>query len=130
MQMCNRETRICVHVDFQKANDIVLYEALFAKLEAAAMTGAVLEFITAFYNRSHVQVKIRDDPTHSDIEGSQARVPGVLVFVQCNHYDILANRVMMGVDVPGLLERIKGLMFAKNLVLLGNCPADLQTSLL
>ena len=36
---------------------------------------------------------------------------------------------MKGVDVPGLLEGIKGLMFVDDLALLADSPAELQTSL-
>ena len=47
--------------------------------------------------------------------------------VHCN--DILASDGMKGVNIPGLVEHIEGLIFANDLALLADSPVELQTSL-
>ena len=52
--MAGKHMYVC-YIDFQKAYDRVLEEALFAKLEVIA---AALQFIKALYNKSQVQVRV------------------------------------------------------------------------
>ena len=125
-----KPTYVC-YIDFQKAYDMVPHEALFAKLEAAGMTGTALEFIKALYNKSQVQVRVGEDmtPPIQVQRGVRQGCPGSPCLFNVFINDILADGDMKGVDVPGLLERIKGLMFTDDLTLLADSPTELQTSL-
>ena len=119
------------YIDFQKAYDTVPHEALFIKLKAAGMAGKALEFIKALYDRSQVRVRVGEKLTSPIpvLRGVRQGCLGSPCLFNVYINDILASDGACGVEVPGLLERIEGLLFTDDLVLLTDSPGELQASL-
>ncbi|KAI5065330.1 hypothetical protein GOP47_0020025 [Adiantum capillus-veneris] len=121
------------YIDFKKAYDTISHEALFLKLPVASLRGRALRFFQApLYRSTSVKVQHMEQlsdsiPVQWGVRQGCSRSP-CLFNIYIN--DILdADGETWGLGVPNLLKRIKGLLFADDVVLLADSPESLQTSL-
>ena len=109
-----------IFIDFKKAFDKVMHEALFEKLEAMGFRGHFLKVIKAIYSSSKAQVKVGGiyGDAYDMLRGTRQGCPlsPVLFLIFIN--DIL-KRVPKGVVIPGLKKdplSCAGLLFADDVV--------------
>ncbi|SCV67383.1 BQ2448_6029 [Microbotryum intermedium] len=110
-----------VFIDLQKAFDTVMHEAMWLKLEAMGLGGHELEVIKSLYKSGKVRVKIDELFSYSfEIgKGTQQGDPlSPLLFI------IFINDLLIGcpfgATIPGLSEKVPGLLFADDLAGLCN----------
>lgn len=116
-------------IDLKKAYDTVPIEALLAKLRFAGVSGLCLQWLTFLYHNSSAsaragfQVSSRF-PIHRGVRQGCPMSPTL--------FNIFINDILTGCQASGATYRdtlLSGLLFADDLVLVANSPADLQTSL-
>lgn len=104
-----------VFIDFYKAFDKVMHEALFEKLEAIGFGGQFLELLMAIYRTSKACLRVGDDnsPYYDMIRGTRQGCPlsPVLFLIFINDF---LKYIPEGVSVPGMADGRKcpGLLFA------------------
>jgi len=109
-----------IFIDFKKAFDKVMHEALFEKLDAMGFRGHFLEVIKAVYSSSKAQVKVGGvcGTAYDMLRGTRQGCPlsPVLFLIFIN--DILKH-APKGVVIPGLKKdpaTCAGLLFADDVV--------------
>lgn len=118
-KLCNKKTYACF-IDLKKAYDVVPHEALLAKLEAIGVRGKSLAFFRALYKENYIRVRQSCGLSEKTLlkrgvrQGCSASTILFNVFIN----DILDDMHGLGVSVPGVREKLKGLLFADDLVLL------------
>ncbi|MCO5563787.1 hypothetical protein L7F22_017435 [Adiantum nelumboides] len=120
------------YIDFKKAYDTVPHEALFPKLAAAGLQGRVLRFFQALYRSSSVKVRHIEQLSDSIPvqRGVRQGCPASPCLFNVYINDILdADGETWGLEITNFFRKMKGLLFADDLVLLANSPESLQTSL-
>ncbi|MCO5585636.1 hypothetical protein L7F22_039571 [Adiantum nelumboides] len=120
-----------VFVDFRKAHDSVPHEALFYKLEAAGVGGKALRFVKVLYSHSQVCIRVGDrlsEPIKIE-RGVRQGCPGSPTLFNIFINDVINEAADFTVDIPGLTQKIQGLLFADDLVLLADSPLELQNAL-
>jgi len=125
-----------VFVDIKKAYDTVPHEALFRKLEAYGVRGRMLQYLRALYENSTIQVRAGDPPRYQVSEpvplkrGLRQGCPLSPVLFNVFVNDILYGMDMNGAPVPGMPgEKIPGLLFADDLVLIAPTKEDVEEML-
>ncbi|OMJ15819.1 RNA-directed DNA polymerase from mobile element jockey [Smittium culicis] len=124
----NLQTWICF-VDYSKAYDRVPHMALIHKLRSIGIGGKLLNVINGMYYDPKIAVRIGDDisgPSEHQF-GVRQGCPASPILFDLYINDIFSR--LLGVDVPGLPNRIPGLLFADNAVVLVDSAENLQTSL-
>ncbi|OMJ18144.1 Transposon TX1 protein [Smittium culicis] len=122
------QTWVCF-VEYSKANDRVTHMALIHKLRSIGIGGKLLNVIKGMYYDPKIAVRVGDDisePSEYHCGVRQGRPASPILFdLYIN--DIFSN--VLDVDVPGLPNRIPGLLFADDAVVLADSAENLQTSL-
>ena len=131
-------------IDMKKAYDTVPQEALLWKLETLGVKGRCLKFLRALYQSSKAEVLVGGPPASEDDcsstttssfqleRGVRQGCPMSPVLFNLFANDILNGCERYGVVVPGIgppVERLPGLMFADDIVLLASTPIHLQKQL-
>jgi len=105
-----------VFIDFKKAFDKVMHEALFEKLEAQGFRGQFLEVIKAIYRTSTASTRVGGEcgETYDMIRGTRQGCPlsPILFLLFINDF---LKYVPEGITIPGVKEdpkRCAGLLFA------------------
>ncbi|MCO5550338.1 hypothetical protein L7F22_003822 [Adiantum nelumboides] len=127
----DRKSTYAVFVDFRKAYDSVPHEAFFYKLEAVGVGGKALRFVKALYSHSQVCIRVGDrlsEPIKIE-RGVRQGCPGSPTLFNIFINDVINEAADFGVDIPGLTQKIQGLLFADDLVLLADSPLELQNAL-
>ncbi|MCO5547140.1 hypothetical protein L7F22_000582 [Adiantum nelumboides] len=120
------------YIDFKKAYDTVPHEALFLKLVAAGLQGRTLRFFQALYRSSSIKVRHMEQLSDSIPvqRGVRQGCPASPCLFNVYINDILdADGETWGLEIPNFFRKMKGLLFADDLVLLADSPESLQTSL-
>jgi exonuclease III len=122
-------------LDLKKAFDTVPHGALIEKLRALGVKGKILELIRAIYDSSQFRVRIGGKFTGiiQLLRGVRQGCPASPTLFDIFINDILDGTEIYGVSVPGLpnkinghAQRLSGLMFADDLVVLSSCHASLD----
>ena len=121
-----------VFVDIRKAYDTVPHEALFRKMEAYGIEGKALAYIRSLYAKSTIRVRSGMPPNFRMSEftallrGLRQGCPLSPTLFNIFINDILVDMEAagLGVDVPGAMAIICGLMFADDLVLMASSLDD------
>ena len=125
------ETFACF-IDFRKAYDTVPHEALFLKLERMGIRGRMLEFIRALYNQSFQAVRTGAGSNKQIgeqfqlLRGLRQGCPLSPILFNLFINDILDNCGTWAVQVPFLPNRIPGLLYADDLVILSSTAKSLK----
>jgi hypothetical protein len=104
-----------VFIDFYKAFDKVMHEALFEKLDAMGFKGHFLELLMAIYKTSKACLRVGDDnsPFYDMLRGTRQGCPlsPILFLIFINDF---LDYIPEGVNVPGMLtgRKCPGLLFA------------------
>jgi hypothetical protein len=115
----NKKTYLAF-IDFKKAFDKVMHEALFEKLDALGFRGQFLEVIKALYRSSKACVRVgeKTGPVYSLRRGTRQGCPlsPILFLIFVND---LLNHMPQGALVPGVKgkdNKCKALLFADDVV--------------
>lgn len=104
-----------VFIDFYKAFDKVMHEALFEKLDAMGFRGQFLDLLMAIYKTSKACLRVGDDnsPFYDMLRGTRQGCPlsPILFLIFINDF---LTYIPEGVEVPGMADGRKcpGLLFA------------------
>jgi exonuclease III len=124
-----RKTFACF-IDLKKAFDLVPHEALLAKLEQIGVRGKSLAFFRAIYKENYIRVRLPCgiSPPVLLKRGVRQGCPASTMLFDIFINDILEEikRHGLGAAVPGLKEKLAGLLYADDLVLLASSPEELQ----
>jgi hypothetical protein len=118
----NKTDTHVLFLDFQKAYDVVPHEALFRHLKVLGISGTFMVFLRNLYKDSRVAVRGTDGSTGIAFALERGLRQGcplspILFTVFIN--TIFSGMNNPGCNIPGLEERICGLMFADDTVGLG-----------
>lgn len=116
-----------VFIDFMKAFDKVMHEALFEKMDALGFRGALLDLIRAIYRTSKAAVRLdgKSGMAYNLIRGTRQGCPlsPILFLIFIND---LLEMLPEGVEIPGITgQRCSALMFADDVA--GICPTIAAT---
>ena len=120
------------YVDFKKAYDTVPHNILFEKLEHAGLGAKTIRFLEGLYNNSTGRVRLAPNVYSKQIRIQRGLRQGCPLSPLL--FNVFINTLLpachnKGVDVGLGVERIRGLLFADDVVLLGESEADLQRGL-
>lgn len=126
-QLAGKETFVAF-LDFRKAYDTVPHQALMAKLKHVGVTGMLLRFIEAVYANSRMQVLLPcgRTPEVQLLRGSRQGCPMSPILFDVFINDLFEECRERGVEVPGLGERLPGLLYADDSGLCAANRDDLQ----
>lgn len=121
----SRLPTLALFVDFAKAYDTVPHEGLLRKLRSVGIGGRLLGVFRALYEDPKLCVRTGDghSPAVPYLRGVRQGCPASPILFDLYINDILAG--MPGVSVPGLAERLPGLLFADDAVILAESEDDL-----
>ncbi|MCO5576040.1 hypothetical protein L7F22_029847 [Adiantum nelumboides] len=109
------------NIDFEKAYDTVQHEALFLNMEAAGIGGRAMNYFRALYQSSKVKVRVGAKLNQEVLvaRGLRQGCPASPTLFNIFIDDILDESANdLGIAIPSLLQKIKGLLFVDYLVLL------------
>jgi exonuclease III len=130
-QSVDKDTYVCF-IDFKKAFDLVPHEALLLKLERLGVMGKCLGFIKSTYANSFVSVRIRGAGESDKVRverGVRQGCPMSPLLFSIFINDIFDECGELGVTVQGVNEKISGLLFADDAVVLSESSEGLQSML-
>lgn len=115
-------------IDMKKAFDTVPHAALLGKCRAIGIGGKILNLISAIYDNSSFSVKGAYGRTGliQLLRGVRQGCPMSPTIFDVFINDLLQTTTELGTSVPGLSERISGLLFADDLVLMADSAGNLQ----
>lgn len=122
-----------VFIDFRKAYDLVPREKLFKKMRTMGITEGIISNVKAYYKVTTARVRVSgsfSDPFGIDIGVKQGCTMSPLLFsIFIN--DILdeVKQLNLGVSIPGVMEKLSGLIYADDLALLIERKEDIQPTL-
>lgn len=125
------KSTVVAFVDFRKAYDMVLHEALFRKLEHVGIRGKLLLFLRALYKESKLCVRLSCGKS-AEVElqrGLRQGCPLSPLLFDLYINDIVDVLAEFGVEVPGVLHRVPCLLFADDLVILAESVSQLEEAL-
>ncbi len=119
---------VAFFIDFSKAYDMVPHTALWGTLAKKGITGNLLQVIQRLYSNQHSCVRLSDGSLSDPIKMTRGVRQGdpmspllFNVFID----SVLEN--VEGVAVPGLVQRVRGLLYADDLVVLApSCMLGLK----
>ncbi|OMJ09405.1 Retrovirus-related Pol polyprotein from type-1 retrotransposable element R2 [Smittium culicis] len=116
-------------IHYSKAYDRVPHMALLHKLRAMGIGGKLLHMITGMYRTPKIVVRVGNTVSnYANYHcGVRQGCPASPILFDFYINDIFEG--IEGVDVPGLPNRIPGLLFADDAVVLADSPENLQISL-
>jgi len=135
-------TYVCF-IDFQKAFDTFPHEAPFLKMERAGVSAKCLAFFRALYADSWMRIRLGDGSRTPSIRirrGLRQGDPASRLLFNIFINDLLNNCRQYGVEVPWIDcgepgeerphgNRLAGLLFADDVVLLAPAPETLAASM-
>jgi exonuclease III len=126
-KLCGQPT-YAAFIDFKKAYDTVPHEALLRKLWCNGIQGRTLAFIKALYQNSRIAVRVGNtfSETFSLERGLRQGCPMSPILFDVFINDILQGNKEDGVVVPGGKDKLCGLMFADDVVLLAPDESKLR----
>ena len=122
-----------VFIDFRKAYDTVPREKLFNKMRSMGVTEGIISNVKAYYKNTTARVRTSvgiSDPFRIEIGVKQGCTMSPLLFsIFIN--DILdeIKQLDLGVSIPGVVEKLSGLLYADDLALLIERREDIQPTL-
>ncbi|OMJ23459.1 RNA-directed DNA polymerase from mobile element jockey [Smittium culicis] len=124
----NLQTWICF-VDYSKAYDRVPHMALTHKLLSIGIGGKLLNVISGMYYDPKISVRINDEISESSEYhcGVRQGCPTSPILFDLYINDIFSD--VLGVGVPSIPNRISGLLYADDAVVLVDSAQNLQISL-
>ena len=124
----NKQDTFVLFLDFQKAYDVVPHHALFRRLEVLGVDGRFLDFLKVLYRDSRIAIRQTDGSPGEPFALERGLRQGcplspILFTVFIN--TIFDGDEDLGCSIPGLAEKISGLMFADDTVGLAATAEDL-----
>ncbi|KNZ58596.1 hypothetical protein VP01_18g12 [Puccinia sorghi] len=126
----NNQNTFAIYVDFKKAFDRVPHEGLWAKLRQIGIHNDLVEIIKKGYDSSKIQCRLGDnlsDPFTREIGTRQGCPLSPLLFII--FVNDIFEQVTEGINVPGLNQRVPGLLFADDTLLFADNIEEIRTIL-
>ena len=122
-------------IDLRKAYDSVPQEALFVKMEKYGVGPVMMKWLRALYYSSGFRIRCGNNlsnnlsPRVELLRGLRQGCPISPILFDIFANDSLEGARPTGLQVPGITDRVPGLLFADDLAILGGSEADLSTSI-
>lgn len=118
-----------VFFDLKKAFDTVPHMALMTKLGKIGVWGKTLAFIEALYEHSNIAICGGDTMHYAELlRGVRQGCPLSPLLFDIFINDVLDEAESWSVEVPDLVERLAGLLFADDMVAVGENPETVQVA--
>ncbi|KNZ53597.1 hypothetical protein VP01_3192g1 [Puccinia sorghi] len=126
-QSNNKQNTFSIYVDFKKAFDRVPHEGLWAKIRNIGIHNNLVELIKKGYESSKIQCRLGDqlsDPFTRGIGTRQGCPLSPLLFII--FVNDLFREVTEGIEVPGLNQKVPGLLFADDTLLFADTLEEIE----